>query len=58
MNSGNDTVEKPYDNISKNQTDPFHWTIMFDNPGEYDHSLKLYNESDTSKKKINWQIRH
>jgi len=40
----------------KELTDTLNWTIMFDNLGEYELSLKLFNESDTTEKKITLNV--
>ena len=49
-------LENNHGSMFKEITDTLNWTIMFDNLGEYELSLKLFNESDTTEKIITLNI--
>ena len=52
----NRILGKDHGNIGKNQTDLVNWKIICKDLGEFDLSLKLYNESDTTDKKITLNV--
>lgn len=45
----NGELEKNHGSMFKEISDTLNWTIMFDNLGEYELNLKLFNESDTTE---------
>jgi len=46
------SLDNNHGSMFKEITDTLDWTIMFDNLGEYEISLKLFSESDTTENKI------
>jgi len=49
-------LENNHGSMFKEITDTINWTIMFDNLGEYELSLKLFNENDTTEKIITFNV--
>ena len=52
----NGALENDHGSMFKELTDTLDWTIMFENLGEYDLSLKLFNENDTTEKIITLNV--
>ena len=52
----NGTTEQNHGILFKEISDTLNWSIQFNDLGDYDISLKLYTESDTSEKIYSFQV--
>ena len=52
----NGSLENNHGSMFKEVTDTLYWTIIFDNLGEYNLSLQLFNEIDTTEKIISLNV--
>ncbi|NOX66688.1 MAG: hypothetical protein GXO85_13095 [Chlorobi bacterium] len=50
------SIENDHGIVFKELTDTLNWTIMFNSLGEYDLTLKLFNETDTTEKVISVNV--
>jgi len=53
---GNGSLENDHGTMFRELTDSLNWTIMFNDLGEYDLSLRLFNESDTTEKIYSFKV--
>ncbi len=52
----NGSLENNHGTLFREVTDTLNWTIMFDNLGEYDITLKLFSETDTTVKVLSMNV--